>query len=673
MGLPPSTICHANEGGFFLPLFSNQFEERWPVWLRALLYLLGLLYSFIGVGEISDVFMEAIEVITSTERDAVGYDERGRQVATKVKVWNSTVSSLTLMALGSSAPEILLNIVEVVGNGFFAGNLGPSTIVGSASFNFLIIIAVCILAVPDGEQRRIRSLATFIVTTVFSLFAYGWMYIAISVWTPDVITIAEATITALCLPVLVVLAYTADTGAFGGNDVTFAQDSSGGPPMGAGVVSMKGVDLRNKRASVRRSFHELTFDERFEVDRLTAQMRKVRQTEDPRGEYMTNQQVADIAAVDIGLVQPHSIAYYRSLSARSVLSFIQPQPPLPPAPPPKALPPPKIKPKRVRFGGWSKNHKGKPFFEAIVDSPLSLPALHEWGDSLHDPALLEADVELSDKDDFAMIAVEMMDDEGGDDEGGLFGKYSERVRNSLQLMPSGTEGGNDGAEGGEAPVRPSAGDVFVHVISVPWKVAAATLVPPPDLWGGGPAFGFSLALIGLTTAFVADLAGILGCVVGISDPITAITLVALGTSLPDTFASRIAAVNEPTADNSITNVTGSNSVNVFVGLGLPWLFASIYWATTGPTEEWLARYPQVVARFPAGQAGYVLVGGDLGFTVAGFVIVCLLGVCLLVYRRFALGAELGGGRSAKRASAAVLVGLWLTYTTSVCLKFADKF
>ena len=58
--------------------------------------------------------------------------------------------------------------------------------------------------------------------------------------------------------------------------------------------------------------------------------------------------------------------------------------------------------------------------------------------------------------------------------------------------------------------------------------------------------------------------------------ITAITFVALGTSLPDTFASKIAAVNEKTADNSIGNVTGSNSVNVFLGLGLPWIIASIY-------------------------------------------------------------------------------------------------
>jgi Ca2+/Na+ antiporter len=54
------------------------------------------------------------------------------------------------------------------------------------------------------------------------------------------------------------------------------------------------------------------------------------------------------------------------------------------------------------------------------------------------------------------------------------------------------------------------------------------------------------------------------------------TFVALGTSLPDLFASRGAAMNEKYADDAIGNVTGSNSVNVFLGLGLPWLIASIY-------------------------------------------------------------------------------------------------
>lgn len=67
-----------------------------------------------------------------------------------------------------------------------------------------------------------------------------------------------------------------------------------------------------------------------------------------------------------------------------------------------------------------------------------------------------------------------------------------------------------------------------------------------------------------------------GCVCGIEDSVTAITFVALGTSLPDTFASMTAAKNAETADSAIGNVTGSNSVNVFLGLGLPWLIASSY-------------------------------------------------------------------------------------------------
>ena len=37
---------------------------------------------------------------------------------------------------------------------------------------------------------------------------------------------------------------------------------------------------------------------------------------------------------------------------------------------------------------------------------------------------------------------------------------------------------------------------------------------------------------------------------------TGITIVALGTSMPDTFASRSAAVQDDTADASIGNITG---------------------------------------------------------------------------------------------------------------------
>ena len=63
------------------------------------------------------------------------------------------------MALGSSAPEIMLSCIELLGNGFKAGELGPSTIVGSAAFNLLMILAICVVCIPNGASRRIKARA----------------------------------------------------------------------------------------------------------------------------------------------------------------------------------------------------------------------------------------------------------------------------------------------------------------------------------------------------------------------------------------------------------------------------------------------------------------------------------------------------------------------------------
>ena len=78
-----------------------------------------------------------------------------------------------------------------------------------------------------------------------------------------------------------------------------------------------------------------------------------------------------------------------------------------------------------------------------------------------------------------------------------------------------------------------------------------------------------------------DLASGFGCTVGLKDTVTAITLVALGTSLPDTFASKVAAVNDKYADSSVGNVTGSNAVNVFLGVGVAWFVAAVYHEVKG--------------------------------------------------------------------------------------------
>jgi len=72
-------------------------------------------------------------------------------------VWNGTVANLTLISLGSSAPEIMLAINDVIKNEFYDGEFGPSTIVLSAAFNLFVIIAVCINAVPDGKTRKIKE------------------------------------------------------------------------------------------------------------------------------------------------------------------------------------------------------------------------------------------------------------------------------------------------------------------------------------------------------------------------------------------------------------------------------------------------------------------------------------------------------------------------------------
>ncbi|CAK0875751.1 unnamed protein product, partial [Prorocentrum cordatum] len=67
------------------------------------------------------------------------------------------------------------------------------------------------------------------------------------------------------------------------------------------------------------------------------------------------------------------------------------------------------------------------------------------------------------------------------------------------------------------------------------------LVTKASFCGGKVAFAVALVMIGALTAVIGDMATLLGCVLDIPAEITAATLVALGTSLPDTFASLIAA------------------------------------------------------------------------------------------------------------------------------------
>lgn len=125
-------------------------------------------------------------------------------------MWNATVANLTLMALGSSAPEILLSVIETLGDlEAVPGELGPSTIVGSAAFNLLVISGVSILAVGE-EPKYVADTGVFAVTSLASLWAYIWLYLCLESNSPGSVSTVEAWLTLSFFFILIGLAYGAD-------------------------------------------------------------------------------------------------------------------------------------------------------------------------------------------------------------------------------------------------------------------------------------------------------------------------------------------------------------------------------------------------------------------------------------------------------------------------------
>jgi solute carrier family 8 (sodium/calcium exchanger) len=164
-------------------------------------------------------------VITSQKNEFITTDETtGYKVRKTVPVWNPTMANLTLMAFGSSAPEILLNCIETIKTlDSTPSELGIAGIIGSAAFNFLVITGVSIASVEETSDERteaelleddtprgikkIRDLGVFGVTGISSLLAYAWLWICLM---DKQITLTEAIITFSAFFVLLALAFTAD-------------------------------------------------------------------------------------------------------------------------------------------------------------------------------------------------------------------------------------------------------------------------------------------------------------------------------------------------------------------------------------------------------------------------------------------------------------------------------
>merc|ERR1712038_1865572 len=199
----------------------------------------------------------------------------------------------------------------------------------------------------------------------------------------------------------------------------------------------------------------------------------------------------------------------------------------------------------------------------------------------------------------------------------------------------------EGEEGEEK--MPSCGDYIMHFLTLPWKLIFA-IIPPTGIFNGYPTFVISIAAVGICTAVIGDVAGHLGCFINLKDCVNAIAFVALGTSVPDTFASKTAAIEDETADNSVGNVTGSNAVNVFLGIDIAWTMAAIYHAIKGTP------------------GGFYVKPGSLGFSVTIFVIEALLAILILLARRHpSIGGELGGPRPVKKLCTGFFFFFWIFY------------
>ncbi|CAI4225188.1 unnamed protein product [Auanema sp. JU1783] len=895
---------------------------------RGFIYFLVIAYLFVGISIVADRFMSGIEVITSQERTIIVKRPGLEPVEVQVRIWNDTVSNLTLMALGSSAPEILLSIIEVIARGFEAGDLGPNTIVGSAAFNLFMIIAICVMCIPKGEVRRQKHLDVFFVTATWSVFAYIWLYAILAVISPGEIEIWEGLLTFMFFPLTVLTAWVADikiiqtrflprryrrgshgmiategeelkmlegngisqgcvdpavrafeehrqefielmreirkqnphitptelqkqaeyeminrgpkSRAFyrvqatrrliGGGDIVkkridkehnkaldAAQEKQnrentckiffdpahytvlenvgtfdvivgrdGGPEgltvlvdyytedgtanAGSDFIPVKGTLTFYPEDKHQKIEIEIVDDDVFEEDEHfylhlknlrvrtmdglildpsrigglpVAQLEmpatatimildddhagvfsfehdhfqiiescghlslKVQRHSGARGKVVIPYRTSDGSAIgekhyetkegeivfddnqteafielgimdteqyersdyffielsppvwtkkmsDLSKVQERFQRRMEQKRAASVASDSTEQAKLSrpransadllhadPNTDRAVSASPNLHDRfRKRLGSWIHGMKGSDeqiqnlTADQLEIAELGKPRLGEF---------IKCQITISESKEFQGIVDRMIKNANTKLMLGT-SSWREQFMEALTVSAGDDDDDNDeegeGSEEGE-PAQPTTMDYVMHFITVPWKLGFA-LIPPTDYWGGWACFTVSIAMIGVLTAVVGDLASQFGCWVGLKDAVTAISFVALGTSVPDTFASKVSAVQDKYADNAVGNVTGSNAVNVFLGIGIAWSMAAIYHAVNG--------------------SRFLVDPGNLGFSVLIFCLEAVLCICVIVLRRNKLvGGELGGPMGFRVATSGFFAFLWFTY------------
>ena len=101
-------------------------------------------------------------------------------------------------------------------------------------------------------------------------------------------------------------------------------------------------------------------------------------------------------------------------------------------------------------------------------------------------------------------------------------------------------------------------------------------------------FIMSILWIGIVSYWMVDWATLIGNTIGIPENVMGLTILAMGTSIPDLISSVIVA-RQGKGDMAISSSIGSNIFDVLVGLPIPWLsFAIYYWTSVNIISDNLA-------------------------------------------------------------------------------------
>lgn len=93
---------------------------------RIFLYFMGLAYCFIGLSAITARFFRSMENVVKHSRKVVEIDpDTNAEIIRYEKVWNFTVADISLLAFGTSFPQISLATIDAIRNigNLYAGGL----------------------------------------------------------------------------------------------------------------------------------------------------------------------------------------------------------------------------------------------------------------------------------------------------------------------------------------------------------------------------------------------------------------------------------------------------------------------------------------------------------------------------------------------------------------------